>query len=167
MELVEKSNIIERLNKDYGKERVCLVNTSDYDLTTLPKHGNSNIDRSNWADKVVKYLYKINRNSINHEPRFFSTGEYNFTYIKFVKDDKGKIYGAVSGLSCFHSNYPSDVYFYDIPDDEKKQLSDLMVKNHLEWYKDEILIFMNIDAKDRNEAKDNEKKLKKLFNLYD
>lgn len=164
-----KEKITQELEETYGKNSVYLIKTEGFDLTTNPKGRNNKLSRSDWADGVVQQLFSnIDRNTIRKEkPRVQSSGEFNFSYIKFAIDDSGKIYGVVSGKSSFHKMYPSDVWFYKFADDSKKELKKYMNDNTLKWYKDEILILKNDEPLDSKEAYRKEKEMKKLFCLFD
>lgn len=168
--LYTKEQIVEELIEEYGKHNVCIVSTEDYDLTTYPAWGNSKKDRCRWADVVVRKLYNgKDRSEIKKKSRNWSTGEYSFAYVKFACGDDCNIYGIVSGLSSFHEQYASDVYFYDIAEDKfkKKEAVKRMKENTLEWYKKEILIIKNNNVLDRKEAYQHEKEIKELFGLSD
>lgn len=167
-ELYTKEQIIKELRKKYGSDNVCMVCTENYDLTTNYKGRNSKKDRSVWADTVVALLYNgmIRSEIIKKEPRVQSSGEYNFAYVKFACDD-GNVYGIVSGLSSFHKMYPSDVYFYNLEEAEKKEAAKRMKENALKWYTKEILIVKNVNVLDRKESVKHEKEIKELFGLSD
>lgn len=153
----------------YGADNVFVVSTEEYDLTTNPKQGNRQKDRSIWSDNVVSQLYNGTKRSeiIKQKPRYASSGEYNFSYIKFAQNCKEEIYGVVNGKSSFHCMYPSDVWFYDLTEDGKEGLKMCMEDNKLQWYTKEILILKNKNTFDSEEACKNEKIMQKLFNLYD
>lgn len=164
-----KKQIEECLIKKYGKDNVFIVSTEGYDLTTNPKGRNSKKERSEWADNVVSKLYngKKRNKIIKMNARVRSTGEYNFSYIKFAQNSKEEIYGIVNGKSSFHCMYPSDVWFYEFEDESKKtNLKTCMENNDLHWYTKEILILKNKDKLNSKEAYDNEKVMHKLFDLY-
>ncbi|MGO5020598.1 hypothetical protein ACTQ32_12315 [Roseburia faecis] len=150
-------------------ENVKIVLTKGYDLTTNPSGRNSKKDRSHWADNVVEqiYLNTDRSNIVKKYPRKRSSGEYNFSYIKFGINDKGVIYGLVSGKSSFHCMYPSDVWFYEFDGKSKKKLEQCMIQNNLKWYEEKILILKNENVLDSKEAYDNERKMKNWFGLYD
>lgn len=163
-----KKYIIQEMIETYGEDRVLVVSTKDYDFTRKPRHGKAEKQRSMWLDNVVCPLYKINRNNIIKKSRAQSTGEYNFSYIKFgVNVESKKIYGLVSGKSSFHKNYAGDVWFYEFQMNEKKQLQECMSINKLEWYVEEVVILKNVDSKDAKEAYVNERSLKNRFGLFD
>lgn len=165
-----KKQIVEKLNEKYGNNNVCIVSTEGYDLTTYPTWGNNKKERCMWADVVVRKLYNgKNRIEIKKKSRNWSTGEYSFSYVKFACDNDDNIYGIVSGSSSFHEQYASDVYFYDIYQDEfkNKEAVKRMKEKKLKWYKKEILILKNINVLDRKEASKREKEIKKLFELSD
>lgn len=163
-----KEEIVNQLKEKYNPDNVCIVSTEGYDLTTNPSGRNSKKDRSEWADSVVCQLYNGTKRSeiIKKEPRLRSTGEYNFSYIKFACNDAGDIYGIVNGMSSFHKMYPSDVFFYDL-DEYKKEVSEYMKDNVLEWYTKEILILKNDNVLEHKEAYKHEKEMKELFGLFD
>jgi hypothetical protein len=168
MEFKSKEFIIQELIKEYGKGRVKVISTKDVDLTTNPKGRNSKKDRSNWADSVVKKYYKIKRSAIVKKGRAHSTGEYNFSYIKLAQKDNGEIVGIVNGKSSFHCMYPSDVWFYDFKDFIMKMEKKGRKEDGLKaWYQEEIILLINENPKNSNEAYDNEKWMKNHFNLID
>lgn len=55
--LIEKEEIKRTLQKKYGNNRVFMISTEKFDLTTNPKKRNANKGRSEWADGVVEQLY--------------------------------------------------------------------------------------------------------------
>ena len=57
--MITKSEIIDKLNKEFGAENVKEINTKDYDLTSNPK--NPVNERCTWADKTVEELYNMKR----------------------------------------------------------------------------------------------------------
>ena len=157
---IEKEEIKKTLQEKYGKNRVFMISTEKFDLTTNPKKRNTNKGRSKWADEVVEQLYLgIERSQLEKE-------ECNFSYIKFAQNNEGKIFGVVNGKSKFHHKYPSDVWFYDDftgKDDLKKCMDDY----NLQWDTKEILIIKNENPLNSSEAYANESKLHEMFNLYD
>ena len=163
--MVEKEKIMEDLMKEGSiyKDRTHLVSTKDYDLTLPPSGGNSARDRSDWADKIVNELYNKERKDIIKKEKGFDKGEVNFAYIKFMKNRKGEIFGAISGLSSFHKGYPSDVWFYDVEHSHKNKVKDMKRNFDLDsWYTEEIII---ITSGNRKEAREDEKSLKEMFYL--
>lgn len=169
MYTIEQIEKVLKSGDKFKAENVQIVSTKGFDLTTNPCGRNSKKDRSRWANNVVKQIYaNIDRKNIVKEyPRKRSSGEYNFSYIKFGINDKGVIYGLVSGKSSFHCMYPSDVWFYEFDGESKKELEQCMIKNNLKWYEERILILKNERELDSKEAYDNEKEMKRLFDLYD
>ena len=165
--LFELQKIVEDAESSYGKERVYVISTVGYDLTTSPKGRNSKHDRRDWADKIFKYLYDMERNQIEKKSRSLSSGEYSFAYVKFAEDADGNVYGIVSGKSSFHKMYPSDVWFYDLLDENKKNAANFMRDNNLKWHTNKILVVLNENPKNHSEAYTTEKKLKQTYNLYD
>lgn len=166
--LKSKEYIIQKMREEYGKDRVLIVTTKDYDFTRKPRYGRAEKQRSIWLDNIVCPLYKVDRNIIVKESRALSTGEYNFSYIKFGVNTKSKaVYGLVSGKSSFHKNYASDVWFYEFEKDEKVLLQERMRRNELEWDVEEIVILKNKNSKDAKEAYENERTLKNTFGLFD
>ena len=162
--LITKSEIIDKLNKEFGAENVKEINTKDYDLTSNPK--NPVNERCTWADKTVEELYNMKRENIIKEHKGNSKGEYCFAYIKLAIDGK-ETYGIVSGKSCFHKKYASDVWFYDERKTGSHRVLDFMKHNKLTWDEDSIIIIKNIKPIDSKEAYDKEKKIKEMFNLFD
>lgn len=158
--LYTKEQIIEKLIEKYGDDNICIVSTAGCDLTTCPNGRNSKRDRSNWADKIVFQLYNEKRSEIESET-------YHFAYVKFACDDDGNIYGIVSGKSSFHIKNPSDVYFYDLDAEKKKEAAIYMKENGLRWYTKEILIVKNVDKLNQREAYNHEREIKELFGLFD
>ena len=114
-QLFRIDELMKSLEKNIGHEnKFFLVSTAKYDLTTNPKGRNSRKSRSEWADETVKELFKRERSQIvKMYPRKCSTGELNFSYIKFAENTCGEVFGIVHGKSSFHCMYPSDVWFYD------------------------------------------------------
>jgi len=172
IELCKINEIVEKLKNELNLEEnkdFFLVSTKEYDLTTNPKGRNSKKSRSDWADKTVEHLFNKKRREIEKKcPRKISTGEYNFTYIKFAEEiETGEIYGIVHGKSSFHKLYPGDVWFYDFADNKKKELKDFFEKNGLKWHTEKILIIKNQNVCDYSEAMANEKMLKNLFKTFD
>ena len=166
--LKDKKYIIKKMRKIYGKDRVLVISTKGYDFTRRPRYGRSDKERNMWMDKIVCPIYGVDRNNIVKESRAQSSGEYNFSYIKFGVNVKSrKSYGIVSGKSSFHKNYASDVWFYKFEKNKKVLLEDYMKDNGLEWDVEEIVILKNKDSKDANEAYVNEKILKNKFGLFD
>ncbi len=172
METKDKEDFISHLKKNVFKEKNAykyfFVSTKEYDLTVNPRN-RLNKARCEWADNTVRELFKKERKDISRKkPRIFSTGEYNFVYIKFVKEKANEktIIPIVNGLSCFHAKYPSDVWFYDISNSKKKKLKNF-IKDKYEWYTDEILIIIGNYPEIREEAKEIEKTLHNKLNLYD
>lgn len=164
-ELYKIDDIIEKLKHENFS--FYLVSTDKYDLTTNPKSRNSKKSRSDWADATVKELYRLERSQIVKKcPRRNSTGEYNFAYIKFAKNEDG-IFGVVHGKSSFHCMYPSDVWFYDFDDGEKEELVKFFKKKRMEWYTKAIIIIKNQNDLDSKEAYKNEGKLKEWFKTFD
>ena len=53
-----------------------------------------------------------------------SSGEFNFSYIKFAENEEG-IFAIVHGKSSFHCMYPSDVWFSDFGVNEKRELKEI------------------------------------------
>lgn len=161
-------DIIEEMKEKYGDERIWILETRGWDLTNTPKRRNRDKDRNDWADKAVKCVFgKARDEIIRKDPKRFSTGEYNFSYIKFAINEDGTIYGVVNGLSCFHKYYPSDIWFYALPDKDKPKLTRLMEEYKLKWYVDKILLLKNKNPEDRSEACDNEKWMHDRFYLKD
>ena len=157
-----------KLTEILGQENIVLVSTKGYDLTTNPRHRNKNRRRSEWADTTVKKIYGIERTQIVKKfARQRSTGEYNFSYIKFAIDSKQQIYGVVHGKSSFHVKNPSDIWFYDFDHVKKEDLKKLFKYQKLTWYTDEILIIKNNNPLDSKEAYKNEKLIQSLFSTYD
>lgn len=166
--LVSFKQIVRDATALYGKERVHIVSTDGFDLTTNPKGRNSKHDRSKWADDVFKELYYgLKRSQVIKTSRRLSSGEYSFAYVKFAEDVKGNVYGIVSGKSSFHVMYPSDVWFYDVIDEDKKTVAKFMRDNNMKWYSKKILIVLNNNPQMHTEAYETEKELKKQYNLYD
>lgn len=169
--LFKIDDIVDFLEKKVGNEIVgfCVVVTEGYDLTTNPKGRNSKKERSSWADVVVKELFEPKERSeiVKKYPRKQSTGEYNFSYIKFAADKSGEIFGIVNGKSSFHCMYPSDVWFYSFDVNNKKELADYFEKHDLRWYTEKIIIVKNRNNFDCKEAYENEKKLRQWFNTFD
>lgn len=64
-------------------------------------------------------------------------------------------------------NYPSDIWFYALPDKDKPELTQLMEEYKLKWYVDEILLLKNKNPENRSEACANEKWMHDRFNLKD
>ena len=156
------------LKKEFGAERVVLISTDKYDLTTNPKGRNSKKDRRDWADVVVKTLFKnVERDEIVKESRQLGTGEYNFSYIKFAVNSDGEVFGVVNGKSSFHCMYPSDVWFYDLESVQKKKVKEFFAENDLKWYTEKILVIKNRNVYDYKEAYDNEKRIKKCLYTFD
>ena len=151
----------------FGKEKVHVISTAGYDLTTSPKGRNSKHDRRDWADKISKDLFHIERSKIEKVSRKLSSGEYSFAYVKFAEDIKGNVYGIVSGKSSLHAMYPSDIWFYDLIDYNKKKAACFMSDNNMKWHVDKILIVLNDNPQINKEAYDNEKELKLRYGLYD
>lgn len=165
--LYEIDKIIKTLEHHFNKEDIILVSTDKYDLTTNPHGRNSKKERSKWADLTVKKLFNEDRAQIIKTSRKHSSGEYNFSYIKFAENNFGKIFGVVHGKSSFNCMYPSDVWFYELDGTSKILLTNLFKKYDLKWYTKAILIIKNIDKNDSAEAYKNEKLLKSLFNTFD
>ena len=145
------------------------VSTVGYDLTADSKDRNTNRDRSNWADKIVKQLSGRERADIGRIDAF---DEYDFSYIKLCRQvGTGNVYGLVHGKSMFHYKNPSDVEFYDLnnPPKSKKDsgLYDFCKNNNLEWYTDAIFIVKNKDCRDPLEAYSNERMLARAFHTFD
>lgn len=164
--LVGKDKIIEKLENEFGKERVFVVSTKDYDLTKNPM--NKNKSRSSWADEVCKTIYNKERKEIIKSSIGKSKGEYNFSYIKLAikSTEKGnEIIGIVGGKSSFHCNYASDVWFYN--NKRSKKVLEFMEENNCEWFTESIIIVKNINSLDACEAEKNEKDMKELFHLFD
>ncbi len=160
------SEIKKRLINEYGEDNICIVNTKGFDL--IKKSSGGLNGRNVWADNVVRQIYGIERSEIIKEfPRVCGSGEYQFAYVKFFKDNKKNIYGGVNGLSSFHRSYPSDVWFYPVPDESKQRVTSVMEQFHLSWYTDEILIIKNEDVKNRTEARKKESDLHNWFELED
>ncbi len=158
--------IKERLIYEYGKDSIIMVNTKDFNLEK--KSSGKSDGRNVWADVTVKKLYGIERSEIiKKKPRVCGTGDYQFAYVKFFKDDNNNIYGGVNGLSSFHRGYPSDVWFYPVPDEDKQRVSSIMEQFHLSWYTDEVLIIINEDVLNRAEARKKESDLHNWFELED
>lgn len=158
--------IIKKLNEKFGTNNILIVSTKDYDLTTLTKHGNNNIDRANWADYIVEKYYELRREDIGKN----LNEEINFAYIKFAINKNGDSFGIVHGKSSFHHNYPSDVLFYDLKSDDlsKRDLKNAIDDNKLiDWDTDKIVIIKNNDYADKEEAKQNERWIRENFNTYD
>lgn len=164
--LVEFDRLVEDAVAQYGKDRVHVISTAGYDLSTNPKGRNSRHDRRDWADKIVKDLYNIERSQIEKANRKLSSGEYSFAYVKFAEDSEGNVYGIVNGKSSFHVMYPSDVWFYELTDDDKKEASRFMMKNNMKWHVDKILIVLNNDPKNHRESYKTEKELNQKYKLY-
>lgn len=166
--LYSKGDIIKIITEEYGEGKICLIDTTEWDLTNTPKRRNRDAGRSKFADEATEMIFGIKRETIiRKNPRCYSTGEYNFSYIKFAKNNAGEVFGIVNGLSCFHCYYPSDIYFYPIPDKNNSKVSRFMEENKLEWYTATVLILKNENPKDRKEAVNNEKWLHRRFNLMD
>lgn len=161
-ELTNKKKIIKVLKERFGDERVFEINTKGYNLSPFNKIRKRACAKSTWANETFEEIYKSNRKDLK-------TDTYHFSYIKFAVDkDNNEVYGLVSGKSSFHHRYPSDVWFYDLHDEnETKLAAKYCDHNALEWYSEEILIIKNEDDKNRQEAFDNEKIMKNLFNLFD
>lgn len=156
-----KSEIVKELEDKFGKEYVYVVSTEGYDLRTNPKGRNSKKDRSRWADSIINLLHPgVDRRNITSD-------EYNFSYIKFGINDKGEVYGLVSGKSSFHCMYPGDVWFYEFDGTSKKEIEKCMSENHMVWYENEVLILKNNDVFDSEKAYENEGKMKEMFSLFD
>lgn len=166
-ELFKFKELFKEAERSYGSERVHVISTAGYDLTTNPKGRNSKHGRRDWADKIFKDLYHIDRNQIEKASRCLSTGEYSFAYVKFAEDAKENVYGIVSGKSSFHKMYPGDVWFYDLLDDEKKNAACFMRDNNLKWHMDKILIVLNNNPKNHKEAYEAESDLNQKFNLFE
>lgn len=167
--LMKKENVEKILEKELGpkNERFFVISTENHDLTTNPKGRNAKKSRSEWADKVVKKLYGIERSQIvKSKSRVRSSGEFNFSYIKFAENEEG-IFAIVHGKSSFHCMYPSDVWFYDFGVNEKRELKEIFELYNLEWYKKEIIIIKNQDALDGKEAYIREQDLKSWFGTLD
>ena len=161
------NDIVEKSAEHFGKDNIILVSTEDYDLTTNPCGRNSKSGRSKWADEIVKEVYNEERKKIVKTSRGNSKGEYNFSYIKFVENNCGEIFGIVHGKSSFHCMYPSDVWFYTFDNNSKIELEKYFKKHDLKWHTKKILIVKNNDKNDCTEAYKNEKKLKALFGTFD
>ena len=164
-ELFEKDKIIEVLEAYFGKDRVFVVTTKEYDLTINPGSRNSVKSRSEWADLVVKQLYNADRGKLDDDDKTIQ-----FSYIKLAQDENSKIYGLVNGKSLFHWKNPSDVWFYDLQDDgsnsNKNKVRSFCDQRGLEWYKDEIILVKNKDNHNSKEAYKNEGILRFLFHLF-
>lgn len=158
--LYTKEQIIEKLKQKYGDNNIYIVSTEGYDLTTCPNGRNSKRDRSDWADEIVLQLYNKKRSEIERET-------YHFAYVKFACEEDDNIYGIVSGKSSFHIKNPSDVYFYDLDTEKKKEAAIYMKENGLRWYTKEILIVKNCNKLNRKEAYNHEREIKELFGLFD
>lgn len=158
-----------KLQACFPEGNIRVVSTEKYDLTTNPKGRNSKRERSKWADEVVRNIYDNmeRKNVVKKYPRQCSSGELNFSYIKFGIDKDGNVYGLVSGKSSFHCKYPSDVWFYDFEKLDKKELEKYMLKNNMKWYTDKIIILKNKDTYFSKEAYENERIMKELFDLFD
>lgn len=168
VKLKSKEYIIQEMIKSYGKDRVLVVPTKDYDFASKPKWGKNDKQRNEWLDNVVCHLYNVDRKNIIKKMRKRSTGEYSFSYIKFgINVESKKVYGLVSGKSSFHQNYASDLWFYKFEKNEKLQLQECMRNNKLEWYVEEIVILKNEDSKNAKESYANERALKERFGLFD
>lgn len=155
------------LTEEYREERVCVVDTNDYDLTTNPRGRNRNKSRSEWADNVVKKLFGIERETIiKKKPRESSSGEYNFSYIKFAENSSSEVLGVVSGKSSFHRMYPSDLWFYAL-DGKKAKVKELFSQEHLCWHTQKVIILKNKDPQNSKEAYENERMMKNKFGLLD
>jgi hypothetical protein len=161
--VIKKSDIVTNLKKKFGEKNVIEVSTRDFDLTTNPK--NQVKSRCDWADKNVIQLYNKERKNIKKNGRGNSKGEYCFSYIKLATDGK-ESYGMVSGKSCFHKNYASDVWFYDKRKKGSHKVLEFMEKNNLVWDKNSIIIIKNDNPNDAQEAYKKEKEIKKIFNLF-
>ena len=160
VKLKSKEYIIQEMINSYGKDRVLVVPTKDYDFTSKPRGGKNDKQRNEWLDNVVCPLYNIDRKNL--------TDKYNFSYIKLgINVESKKVYGLVSGKSSFHPNYASDLWFYKFEKNEKLQLQECMRNNKLEWYVEEIVILKNKDSKNAKESYDNERALKERFGLFD
>ncbi len=147
-DLWKKEDIVSDMQSKYGK-RVVLVRSKNYsESKTYTK----------WANKVVGSVFKMNR-------ALLDSGECNFSYIKFAKNEKGETFAIVAGVSQFHKKYTSDICFYDIKT-ERKEAAEFMQKNKLIWDDYEILIFLNHDFKNRVEALGNEKKMQCAYKLF-
>ena len=83
VKLKSKEYIIQEMIKSYGKDRVLVVPTKDYDFASKPKWGKNDKQRNEWLDNVVCPLYNVDRKNIIKKMRKRSTGEYSFSYIKF------------------------------------------------------------------------------------
>lgn len=166
-ELFTISQVKEHLSKKIGDSFWEEVFTDKYDLTTNPKGRNSKKSRSDWADITVRKLFGKERKDIIKKSRKRSTGEYNFSYIKFAQNESGKIFAIVHGKSSFHCKYPSDVWFYAFDDVKKKELEEFFKNNGLKWYTEKIIIIKNKDCLECKESYYNEGQLKKWFNTFD
>lgn len=162
--MIEKSDIIKILVEKYREENVEEVCTKDFVLTSNPKNQVSS--RCCWADEIVRKLYSKERNDIIKKGRGNSKGEYSFVYIKLATNGN-ETYGIVSGKSCFHQKYASDVWFYDEKKKGSHQVLEFMKQNGLVWDKNSIIVIKNVNPTDSQEAYKTEKEIKDLFKLFD
>ena len=123
-----------------------------------------NADRKKWAEVTVRQLYGKEISEIKKETA------HQFGYIKFAYDKIGNIYGIVGAKSSFNECWPSDVQFYDKDGEYKKggrkDVTEYMNKNDLDWYEKDILIIKNNDKLDKEEAFAHEDEIKEMFNLF-
>ena len=146
----------------FGSNKCVVVETKNYDLTTLSNYRNNNKDRAKWANKVILDLTSGKREDIGRD----YNEAYYFAYIKFALNKEGESFAVVSGSSSFHWNYPSDVEFYDLNKENKTKLK-LFFDNKLEWDKEKIILVKSDDPWNRKEAESNEKSIKLLLGTFD
>ncbi len=149
--LFQKNHIISELEKKYP-DRVFLCQTF---MPMKLKRGRI----ARWADGITLSLFGIERKSLKDESLYFS-------YIKFAKDKNGESVAIVAGKSQFHWKNTSDLQFYDIDAEVKKNAAKYMRESDLIWDTDEFLIILNQDSYSEKEAFNNEGSLQKEFSLF-
>ena len=88
-ELFEKDKIIEVLEAYFGKDRVFVVTTKEYDLTINPSSRNSVKSRSEWADFVVKQLYNSDRGKLDDDDK---TIQFSFSQEDYFLNETTMFY---------------------------------------------------------------------------
>lgn len=146
----------------FGSNKCVVVETKNYDLTTLANGRNNNKDRAEWANKVILELTNSKREDIGR----YCDEAYYFAYIKFALNKEGESFAVVNGSSSFHWKYPSDVEFYDINKENKTKLKNTF-DNKLEWDKEKIILVKNNNPRNLKEARSNEKIIQSLLGTFD
>ena len=62
--LYSKGDIIKIIKEKYGEGKICLIDTTEWDLTNTPKRRNRDAGRSKFADEATEMIFGIKRETI-------------------------------------------------------------------------------------------------------